>query len=110
MAGPYDPSNGHRCNPNKLLLDPYARAVDGKVTWNDSLLGGNDLDSAAATVRSVVVDTAFAWGHDEPLHIPYADSVIYEVHVKGFAAAHPDVPEGSGARTPVSPTRQSSST
>jgi isoamylase len=92
VAGPYDPANGHRCNPAKLLLDPYARAVDGSVTWNDSLLGGNDQDSAAATVRSVVVDTAFAWGVDQPLHTPYADTVIYEVHVKGLTQTHPDLP------------------
>ena len=93
VAGPYEPASGHRFNPAKLLLDPYARAVDGAVTWSDALDGDNDQDSASSVPKSVVVDTAFDWGNDQPPRIPYADSVIYEAHVKGLTAAHPDVPE-----------------
>jgi isoamylase len=98
--GPYEPAQGIRCNPAKLLLDPYARAVTGTVTDNPDVLGyvgGNpdtpsDTDSAPDVPRSVVVDPAYGWRDSGPLRRPYADTVIYEVHVKGFTMRHPGVP------------------
>ncbi len=98
--GPYDPAQGIRCNPAKLLLDPYARAVAGTVTDHPDVLGyvgGNpdtpsDTDSAPDVPRSVVVDPAYGWRDSGPPARPYADSVIYEVHVKGFTMQHPDIP------------------
>jgi len=102
VHGPYDPVNGNRFNPAKLLLDPYARAIDGHVDWHDSVFGyrfspPDDLvqdlqDSAARVPKSVVVDPAFDWEGDHLLHIPLSESVIYEVHVKGFTARKPDIP------------------
>jgi glycogen operon protein len=101
VAGPYEPANGQRCNPNKLLLDPYARAVAGEIQWTDAVLayvpGDPDslstLDSAPAVPRSLVVEGTFDWGDDAPPEIPYSDTIIYETHVKGFTQLHPDVPE-----------------
>jgi isoamylase len=98
VTGPYDPGHGMRCNPAKLLLDPYARAIDGEVRFGPEVAGyaaqysdaPSDLDSAAHVPRSLVTDTAHEWG-DRPRHA-YADTVIYEVHVKGFTATHPGVP------------------
>ena len=92
VDGPYAPQEGHRFNPSKLLLDPYARAYAGSLRWGDELFGytlGNaeaDLskdtrDSAAAMPKSVVIDPAFAWGNDRRPNTPWADSVIHEVHV-----------------------------
>ena len=101
VTGPYDPPRGVRCNPAKLLLDPYGKAFDGDVGWDERIFGytwaegpdsRNDRDSAAAMPRSLVVDPAFDWGADAHPQIPYSDTVVYEVHVKGFTAAHPDVP------------------
>jgi glycogen operon protein len=99
VTGPYDPHRGMRCNPAKLLLDPYARATDGDVRFGPEIAGHamddpdapSGLDSAGHLPRSLVVDTAYRWG-DRPSHA-YADTVIYEVHVKGFTATHPRVPE-----------------
>jgi glycogen operon protein len=104
VHGPWDPKNGHRFNPAKLLLDPYARAIDDTLAWDDSLFGytigapdadlsRDDRDSAASVAKSVVVETAFTWGTDRPLRTPWNETVIYEVHVKGFTMRHPDVPE-----------------
>jgi glycogen operon protein len=101
VTGPYDPSAGHRCNPNKLLLDPYAKAIDGTFDWNQSLFGytfgdedsRNDDDSAASMPKSVVINPYFDWGVDRPPNHEYADSVIYEAHVKGLTETHPDIPE-----------------
>jgi isoamylase len=99
--GPYDPARGLRCNPAKLLLDPYAKAFDGEVVWDERIFGyrwddgpdsRSDLDSAGAVPWSLVVDPAFDWGGDAPLAVPYADTVLYETHVKGLTATHPDVP------------------
>ena len=99
-TGPYDPGRGVRCNPKKLLLDPYARAIAGSVRFGSEVLGyaaGNPdepsaLDSASHMPRSLVVDPVFAWGdRPRPSH-PYSDTIIYEVHVKGFTMAHPEVP------------------
>ena len=99
VTGPYDPSLGLRCNPNKLLLDPYARVIDGTVDWDKSVFGyidgspdsPNDADSAAHVPRGVVADGAFDWGSDAPPAIPYSDSIIYETHVKGFTQLHPGI-------------------
>ena len=100
VGGPWDPARGLRCNPAKLLLDPYARAVSGTVTFGPEVLGQDatdpakpsTLDSAGHVPRSLVVDPAFSW-HDgkRPWH-RYADTVVYEVHVKGFTMRHPGIP------------------
>jgi len=103
VYGPYDPGRGHRFNPKKLLLDPYAKDVFGHVRWNDSLFGYRlghpdaDLaidrrDSAAAMLKSRVIDPAFTWGDDKPLRTPWHDTVIYELHVKGFTQLNPHIP------------------
>ncbi|MET0900617.1 MAG: glycogen debranching protein GlgX [Mycobacterium sp.] len=101
VYGPNDPSNGHRCNPNKLLLDPYSKAIDGTFDWDQSLFGynfgdpdsRNDDDSAASMPKSVVITPYFDWGIDRPPQREYADSFIYEAHVKGLTETHPDIPE-----------------
>jgi isoamylase len=103
VHGPYDPARGHRFNPAKLLLDPYARALAGGVRWDDAVfaypVGGpeEDLvpdprDSAPFVPRCVVVDPTFAWGDDRPPRTPWHRTVIYECHVKGMTARHPGVP------------------
>jgi glycogen operon protein len=105
VHGPYLPEAGHRFNPAKLLLDPYARAIAGDVVWDDVLFGypvgdpDADLrpdhrDSAPFVPKCVVVDPAFTWGNDRAPRTPWHRSVIYEVHVKGWTARHPDVPRG----------------
>jgi glycogen operon protein len=93
VHGPWDPAAGLRCNPAKLLLDPYARAVAGMVQDNAALYGDSSTDSAPFVPRSVVCAETFDWGDDRPPGTPLADSVIYEAHVKGFTRLHPDVPE-----------------
>ncbi|WP_067831597.1 glycogen debranching protein GlgX [Actinomadura kijaniata] len=100
VHGPYDPSRGHRCNPNKLLLDPYSQAIEGAIDWDQACFGytfgdprsRNDEDSAPHTMRSVVVSPYFDWGDDRPPRTPYHDTVIYEAHVKGLTKRHPDIP------------------
>ncbi|MGW3360416.1 glycogen debranching protein GlgX [Streptomyces bungoensis] len=98
VHGPWQPSLGHRCNPAKLLLDPYARAVDGQIDNHASLYerspdGPAPADSAGHSMLGVVTDPYFDWGDDRPPRTPYADSVIYEAHVRGLTRSHPDVPE-----------------
>ncbi|HYD54325.1 MAG TPA: glycogen debranching protein GlgX, partial [Gemmatimonadaceae bacterium] len=104
VHGPYEPGNGHRFNPAKLLLDPYARGITGPIRWDDSVfgyvLGGPDedlvpdsRDSAGAMPKCVVVDPTFAWGDDRRPRVPWHRTVIYETHVKGMTMLHPDVPE-----------------
>ncbi|MER7127347.1 glycogen debranching protein GlgX [Streptosporangium saharense] len=101
VHGPYDPARGVRCNPAKLLLDPYAKAVDGDVRWDEAVYGyrfgdpdtRNDDDSAPFVPRSVVINPFFGWGHDRPPATPYHDTVIYEAHVKGLTVNHPKIPE-----------------
>jgi len=100
VHGPHDPAQGHRCNPNKLLLDPYAKAIDGQIDWDEAVFGyrfesgeKNDDDSAAHMPKSVVVNPFFDWGVDRPPHTPYNKTVIYEAHVKGLTMTHPRVPE-----------------
>src|SRR6186997_704234 len=96
VYGPYDPKNGHRFNPNKVLLDPYAKAIAGRVDWSEEMFGYTighadadisiDLrDNAARVPKSIVVDATFSWGTDQRLNRPLNESIIYEVHVKGFS-------------------------
>jgi isoamylase len=103
VHGPYAPAAGHRFNPAKVLLDPYAKAIAGGVTWDESLFGyrpglpeesatADSRDSAPFVPKCVVVETAFSWGEDRLLRTPWHKTVIYEVHVKGFTARHPQVP------------------
>ncbi|MCF3936580.1 glycogen debranching protein GlgX [Acuticoccus sp. M5D2P5] len=104
VHGPYEPEAGHRFNPNKLLIDPYARALSGELRWHDSMFGyrlgssREDLsfdrrDSGPAMPKCIVVDEATSWGNHVRPSVPWADTVIYEAHVKGATAMHPDVPE-----------------
>jgi isoamylase len=101
VHGPYDPDAGLRCNPNKLLLDPYSKAVDGTFDWNQSLFSynfgdpdsRNDDDSAASMPKSVVINPFFDWANDRPPGHEYANTVVYEAHVKGLTQTHPDIPE-----------------
>ncbi|MCX2710918.1 glycogen debranching protein GlgX [Mycolicibacterium sp. J2] len=101
IHGPYDPANGQRCNPNKLLVDPYAKAIDGQFHWDQTLFGynfgdpdsRNDDDSAASMPKSVVINPYFDWAMDRRPGHEYADTVIYEAHVKGLTQTHPDIPE-----------------
>jgi isoamylase len=100
VGGPWDPARGLLCNPAKLLLDPYAKAVSGTVTFGPEVLGqdaadpdaASSLDSAGHVPRSLVVDPAFSWQDDNRPWHRYADTVLYEVHVKGFTMRHPDIP------------------
>ncbi|HEY9005381.1 MAG TPA: glycogen debranching protein GlgX [Ohtaekwangia sp.] len=104
VEGPYEPKNGQRFNPFKLLIDPYAKAIAGKIEWNDSLFGYevghidedlsySELDSAAFLPKCVVMDQQFDWEGDKPPRIPYHKTIIYEMHVRGFTMLHPDIPE-----------------
>ena len=103
VHGPYNPHEGHRFNPAKLLIDPYAKALTGIVKWSDAMFGYrvghhdedmslDDRNNAGNVPKCVVVDQAFSWGDDRQLQIPWSQTVIYEVHVKGFTMQHPDVP------------------
>ncbi len=101
VHGPYEPRRGHRCNPSKLLLDPYGKAVDGQVRWHPSVysyvLGNpvatNDDDSAPFMPRNVVINPYFDWAGDQQLRTPYHETLIYEAHVRGLTLRHPGVPE-----------------
>ncbi|MCS7294740.1 MAG: glycogen debranching protein GlgX, partial [Dehalococcoidia bacterium] len=108
VYGPYRPEEGLRFNPNKLLLDPYAKAVTGPVQWSEAMFGYDPsaddhggaidlrmstLDSAPGMPKSVVVEPAFSWGDDRRPAIPWHDTIIYELHVKGFTYLNPDLPE-----------------
>jgi isoamylase len=101
VYGPYDPAAGQRCNPAKLLLDPYAKAVDGSVHWDQAVFAypfghpdrRNDTDSAPHVPRSVVINPFFSWDDDRHPRIPYHETVIYEAHVRGLTKLHPDVPD-----------------
>ena len=100
VHGPFEPSRGHLCHPSKLLLDPYARAIDGRVRWHEAMFSHHfddsnrvcELDSAPYMPRCVVVSPYFDWDNDHPPRTSWHDTVIYEVHVKGFTQLHPDVP------------------
>jgi len=101
VHGPYDPSWGHRCNPAKLLLDPYAKATEGQIDGDESLFSYtfadagefNDRDSLGHTMTSVVINPFFDWGTDRPPRHEYHETVIYEAHVKGLTMTHPGVPD-----------------
>ncbi len=104
VTGPYDPRNGHRFNPFKLLIDPYAKAIAGTMEWHDSLFGYikgapepdltfNRTDSAAHVPKCVVIDPNFDWEGDRSPKTSYHKSVIYEAHVKGFTRLHPQIPD-----------------
>ena len=103
VYGPYDPARGHRFNPNKLLLEPYAKDIVGNLRWSDSHFGyrighrNEDLsfdrrDNAAGMPKCRVIDPAFSWGDDRSPRIPWHDMVIYELHVRGLTMRHPEVP------------------
>jgi isoamylase len=100
VIGPWDPARGLRCNPEKLLLDPYGKAVEGEMTWDRSVYGhqaGDDSraarsDSASSVPRNVVVSPFFDWGNDRSPETPWHETSVYELHVKGFTACHPGVP------------------
>src|ERR687889_912822 len=103
VHGPYKPEEGHRFNPAKLLIDPYAKAITGAIKWSNDLfaykVGGKHEDlepdpsnSAEGVPKSVVIDSAFTWENDRPLGVPYNRTIIYECHVKGMTMLHPDVP------------------
>ncbi|MBB4067196.1 glycogen debranching protein GlgX [Gellertiella hungarica] len=102
--GPYAPEEGHRFNPNKLLLDPYAKQVAGEIVWDDALYGYtigapeedlsfDERDSAPFMVKGIVQDPAFDWDGDEAIRRPWTDTIIYETHVRGMTMLHPDVPD-----------------
>ncbi|TQK03543.1 glycogen debranching protein GlgX [Herbaspirillum sp. SJZ107] len=101
VAGPYAPQQGQRFNPNKVLLDPYARAVVGEYLaqpgFDGHAAGAADqpdpADNAAIALKAQVIDDAYDWGGDQPPRVPAADTILYEVHVKGYTRLHPDVPE-----------------
>jgi len=104
VHGFYEPQNGHRFNPNKFLLDPYAKAISGKMQWHDSLFGYevghpdgdlsfSEVDSAPFMPGAAVIDANFNWEEDKFPRIPYHKTIIYETHVKGFTKLHPQIPE-----------------
>src|SRR5580698_3609693 len=103
VAGPWEPEKGHRFNPSKLLVDPYAKAIAGVLDWKAPIFTfkvetGDDLqqcdkDSAPGIPKSVVIDPSFDWENDKPPCTPLVDSLIYEMHVKGFSKRNPNVPE-----------------
>src|SRR5213594_4270421 len=104
IHGPYEPQHGHRFNPNKVVMDPYAKAVARTVRWSDEMFGYrvgdeaedlsfDDRDNAAYAALAAVIDPAFTWGDDRPLRTPWHNTVIYEMHVRGFSKLHPSIPE-----------------
>ncbi|GAA1115572.1 glycogen debranching protein GlgX [Nocardiopsis composta] len=101
VHGPYAPERGLRCNPAKLLVDPYAKAIDGTVTWHESLFSyhfddpgrQNTRDSARYVPKCVVVSPFFDWGNENRPRVPYHETVIYEAHLRGLTMRHPGIPE-----------------
>src|SRR5271163_2389281 len=99
VHGPYDPPRGLRCDDSKLLLDPYGKAIEGDVQWDESLFDyqfsnprkRNTADSAQHMPKNVVINPFFEWGHDRAPRIPYHETVIYEAHVRGLTLRHPDI-------------------
>jgi len=100
VHGPFDPRRGSRCSPSKLLLDPYAKAVEGHLTWDEALFDyqwsdprrRNTADSAPFMPKNIVINPFFDWGNDRPPRIPYHETVIYEAHVRGLTLCHPEIP------------------
>src|SRR5438105_14002479 len=104
VHGPYEPAAGHRFNPNKVVMDPYAKSVARTVRWSDEMFGYkvghadedaslDDRDNAAFAPLAAIVDPAFTWGDDRPPRTPWHNTVIYEMHVRGFSTQHPGIPE-----------------
>jgi len=101
VHGPHDPWRGLRCDASKLLLDPYGKAIEGHVTWDEALFDyqfdnprrRNTADSAPHMPKNVVINPFFDWGNDRPPNIPYHETIIYEAHVRGLTLRHPEVPE-----------------
>ncbi|MET0514374.1 MAG: glycogen debranching protein GlgX, partial [Nitrospiraceae bacterium] len=104
VHGPYDPGAGHRFNSSKVLIDPYAKGITGDVQWSDAMFGYrigdpeadlsyDDRNNAANVPKSVVIEQAFTWGDDRPLRRAWNETIIYEMHVRGFTKRHPDVPD-----------------
>ncbi|GJL56713.1 MAG: glycogen operon protein GlgX homolog [Nitrospirales bacterium] len=104
VHGPYAPEEGHRFNPSKLLIDPYAKALTGVVKWSEAMFGYrigdaredlsyDEKNNAANIPKGIVIDQAFTWSGDRLLDVPWEQTIIYEVHVKGLTMRHPDVPE-----------------
>ena len=101
VQGPYDPAAGQFCNSSKLLLDPYAKAVEGEVQWDDAVFSyqftdpeeRNDVDSAPFVPKAVVINPFFDWDNDRPPRTEWHETLVYETHVKGFTQLHPDIPE-----------------
>jgi glycogen operon protein len=101
VHGPWDPANGLRCNAQKLLLDPYAKGIEGEVRWGPAVFGHdqkdpdkpNGKDSAPFVPRGVVTSGFFDWGDDRPLRTPWDETIVYEMHVRGFTMLHPKIPE-----------------
>ncbi len=102
VHGPYEPAAGHRFNPNKVVVDPYAKAIGRRTRWDDAMFGytighpeqdlaKDERDNAAFAPLSAVVNTAFSWGYDHPPRTPWHETIIYEAHVKGLTARHPDI-------------------
>ena len=119
VHGPYDPPRGLRCDGSKLLLDPYAKAVEGELRWDEALFDyqfasprkRNTTDSAPYMPKNVVINPFFDWGHDRAPQIPYHETVIYESHVRGLTLRHPERPGlRCAAPTPGWPTPRSSRT
>ena len=101
VHGTWDPIEGHRCNPGKLLLDPYGKAIEGQVRWGEAVFGEDrrfsryrhsGLDSAPFMPVNVVINPYFDWGNDRPPRVPYHETVIYEAHVRGLTLRHPGIP------------------
>ena len=102
VHGPWAPENGQWCNPSKVLIDPYAKAIDGQWEWSDAIYpyhfrepenSKNELDSAPFVATSVVINPFFDWGNDRQPTTPWHKTVVYETHIKGFSRTHPDIPE-----------------
>src|SRR5215213_6491215 len=104
VHGPYEPLAGHRFNANKLLIDPYAKALNGQLKWSEAMFGYrigdpegdlsfDERNNAQGVPKSVVIEQAFTWGDDRPLRRPWSETLIYEMHVRGFTMRHPHVPE-----------------
>ncbi|WJN57352.1 glycogen debranching protein GlgX [Pseudomonas sp. SO81] len=104
VYGPYEPDAGHRFNPNKLLIDPYAKQLVGKLQWSEALFGYtighpdadlsfDERDSAAFVPKSKVMDPAFTWGEQAPIRVPWDSTILYETHLRGISMLHPAVPE-----------------
>jgi isoamylase len=102
IHGPWAPEKGLRCNPAKLLLDPYAKAIEGQVEWDEAVFpyhfdqpegSRNEKDSAPFVPKSVVINPFFEWDRDEPLRVPWQETIVYETHVKGLTIKHPEIPQ-----------------